>query len=91
MHAHARAVLVNSRDSVRSKKKWLFVVGGARLLLLTRIWGLERFFGPAPDLKMRVPVCMCHPKHNQAGPARVRALNTRFYVRSNFRTFTGAG
>ena len=49
------------------------------------------FFGPAPDQKKRVPVCVCHPKHNQAGPTRVRARNKRFYVRNNFRTFTGAG
>ena len=67
------------------------VVGGARLLLLTRIWSLERFFGPAPHKKKEAPVCVCHPKHKQAGPTRVRVRYRSFYVRSKFRTFTWAG
>ena len=37
---------------------------------------------------MRAPVCVCHPKHNQAGPTRVRACYRRFHARSNFRAFT---
>ena len=32
----------------------------------------------------RARLYVCHPKHNQAGPIRVRARYRRFYVRSNF-------
>ena len=51
------------------------------------------FFGPAPDPKKARPFVGASPSttHNQAGPTRVRARNRAFYVRSNFRTFTGAG
>ena len=48
-------------------------------------------FWAGPGKKMRAPVCGCHPKHNQTGPTRVRARYRRFYVRSEFRTFTWAG
>ena len=37
-------------------------------------------FGGRPGKKMRAPVCVCHPKHNQAGPTRVRARYRRFCV-----------
>jgi hypothetical protein len=63
------------------KKKRLFVVVGARLLLLTRIWSLERFFGPAPNKNVRARLCV--PPQAQPNRAHSRA---RAFISAVLRT-----
>ena len=61
----------------------MFVVGGARLLLLTRIWSLERLFlGPAPKKNARARWRVPHQAQPNRARSRARALSAVLRTKS---------